>query len=387
MKTHEVPKNKGAYQPSNADWHRKTRHLVCYVFNVLESNASSGLRQSVIAAVREMAIGLRRASMRSYQDRTFHVYTAFMWSCILGIFVFLVVMCGNVRAQAQTDDPEKPPTQEVHPYLDDPIKHLVKEIPELKGIRPVEDQQSLDMILEKTGKQVDDFFNSIVDLEANEEIHQERLAGYSSVRRSVPIRDNYLILRHSDDDSHEDFDEFRMDENGNRLEDQAFGRGFLVTSGFALICMQFSGTHQWDSRFKYLGEQKVDGRETYVVAYAQIPGQSSLAITLRGPRGKSFEMLTQGIAWVDQQNFHVVRMRTDLLTRQPESGLEKQTTKVDFSEVKLADIDTPFWLPRDVHVDVKLGKTVERFVELEFRNEHRYTDYRRYRVTTKIVSP
>jgi hypothetical protein len=203
-----------------------------------------------------------------------------------------------------------------------------------------------------------------------------------------PIRDNYLILRHSDDARADvdDFDEFRMDENGNRINDQAFSRGFLVTSGFALICMQFSGTHQWDSRFRYLGEQKVDGRETYVVAFAQIPGESTLTVTLRGPRGK-FEMLTQGIAWVDEESFHVVRMRTDLLTRQPESGLEKQTTKVDFGEVRLADIDTPYWLPRDVHVDVKLGRTAERFVELEFRNEHRYTDYRRYRVTTKIVAP
>jgi hypothetical protein len=178
-----------------------------------------------------------------------------------------------------------------------------------------------------------------------------------------------------------------MDENGNRMEAQDFGRGYLVTSGFALICMQFSPSHQWDSRFRYLGEQKIDGRQTYVLAYAQIPGQATPTITLSGPQGKSFEMLTQGVAWVDEENFHVVRIRTDLLASQRGSGLEKQTTKVDFGEVHFEDIATPLWLPRDVNVDVKLGKTSERFVELEFKNVHRYTDYRRYRVSTKIVSP
>jgi hypothetical protein len=46
-------------------------------------------------------------------------------------------------------------------------------------------------------------------------------------------------------------------------------------------------------------------------------------------------MLTQGIAWIDKESFHIVRMRSDLLAPQPEIGLEEQTTKVDFSEVKL----------------------------------------------------
>jgi hypothetical protein len=274
----------------------------------------------------------------------------------------------------------------VHPYMEEPLKQLVKHVPELKGIRPAANQMDLPVILRKTGKEVDEFFDNAVDLEAREEIRQERDGAFGSASRREPTRDNYLILRHGEG-TRADFDEFRMDEKGHRMDEQDFGGGFLVTSGFALICVQFSTFYQWDSQFLYLGQQKIGGRDTYAVAFAQIPGEASLTVTLRGPNGKTVHMLTQGIAWVDQENFHILRMRTDLLDPPPEIGLEVQTTKVSFSEVRFADVATPLWLPREVNVYVKLGKNADRLVELEFRNVHHYTDYRRYRVSTKMVAP
>src|SRR5580704_14877941 len=58
-----------------------------------------------------------------------------------------------------------------HPYLEEePLKKLVKRIPELKGLRPTADQQALPMILEKSGERVDEFFHNVVDLLAHEEI-------------------------------------------------------------------------------------------------------------------------------------------------------------------------------------------------------------------------
>jgi hypothetical protein len=98
-------------------------------------------------------------------------------------------------------------------------------------------------------------------------------------------------------------------------------------------------------------------------------------------------MLMQGVAWVDKQSFQALRMRTDLLAPQPEIGLDEQTTEVDFSEVQLQDVATPLSLPRDVRVYVKFGKSLSRPFEEAFRNVHHYTNYRRYRVSTKIVTP
>jgi hypothetical protein len=154
-----------------------------------------------------------------------------------------------------------------------------------------------------------------------------------------------------------------------------------------LVCVHFSTALQRDSRFLYLGDQKIRAGDTYVVAFAQLPRQASLKVGLRGPSGNAVHMLMQGVAWVDKQSFQVLRMRTDLLAPQPEIGLDEQTTEVDFSEVQLQDVATPLSLPRDVRVYVKFGKSFSRPSEEAFRNVHHYTNYRRYRVSTKIVTP
>jgi hypothetical protein len=126
-----------------------------------------------------------------------------------------------------------------HPYMEEPVKQLVKRIPELRGIRPAADQHELAIILSKTGEDVDNFLNSVVDLVANEKITPERLGSFGVARPIQPVRDSYLILRRGNG-MRAEFDEFRMDEKGNRIDEQGPQKGFLVTSGFALICRHFS---------------------------------------------------------------------------------------------------------------------------------------------------
>jgi hypothetical protein len=282
-----------------------------------------------------------------------------------------------LKESAQKNDAE------AHPYLEEPLEQLITRIPELKGICPAANGEALAMILRKTGAGVDEFFDNVVGLVAQEQIKQERIGGVGGSRS---VRDSYLILRHGNS-TQADFDEFRMDANGNRLDQISLTDGFLVTSGFGLMCMHFSTALQWDSRFLYLGDQRVGVRDTHVVAFAQLPGEATLKVTLRGARGGEAHMLTQGIAWIDKESFHIVRMRSDLLAPQPEIGLEEQTTKVDFSEVKLRDVPAPLWLPRDVNVYVKIRQFLPGRSDEKFRNVHHYTDYRRYRVSAKIVAP
>jgi hypothetical protein len=69
------------------------------------------------------------------------------------------------------------------------------------------------------------------------------------------------------------------------------------------------------------GDQKTDGRDAYVVGFAQLPGLARRAVTLRGRRETAVPMLLQGTAWVDKASFQIIRMRTDLLASQPEVGL------------------------------------------------------------------
>jgi hypothetical protein len=70
----------------------------------------------------------------------------------------------------------------------------------------------------------------------------------------------------------------------------------------------------WDSRFLHLGDQKIAGRDTYVIAFAQLPSQAHNTVAMTGLNRVTVHMLVQGIAWVDKSNFHILRLRTDLLS-------------------------------------------------------------------------
>lgn len=227
---------------------------------------------------------------------------------------------------------------------------------------------------------------------ASEEITQERQTPIPARER---VRDSYLILRRSQTGGTR-FQEFRMDTEGNGPAEDGSEKGFFVTSGFALSTVHFSTVAQWDSRFLYLGDEKVDGRDTYVVAFAQLPNQAHNTVTTKEKNGVTVDMLTQGIAWVDKGNFRIIRMRTDLLSPYPEAGLDELTTEIRFSDVRFADVAVPLWLPRTVDVHIKstaMGPgTSSRFATCKnggdiFRNMHHYTNYRRYRVTSRMVTP
>ena len=295
------------------------------------------------------------------------------------------------QARMQLNKGDQNKTMELHSYLEEPLDQLLKRIPELQGISPAADQHQLSMILRRTGAAVDEFFANMVDLIAHEDIIQERLVS-GAVNGGMPgglieskarVRDSYLIVRQADGDRTE-VDEFRMNDKGMRIDEAGPDKGFVTTSGFALGIVHFSSVIQWDSRFLHLGDQKIGAKETYVIAFAQLPGEARNTVTMQAEGVKLKNLFVQGIAWVDKTNFQIVQMRTELLAPQPDIGLDEQTTEIRFGEVRFADLAVPLWLPRDVNVYMKFSAGA--LIEI-FRNVHHYTDYRRYRVSTKILAP
>jgi hypothetical protein len=273
-----------------------------------------------------------------------------------------------------------------HPYLEEPWTQLVKLIPDLKKVRPTSDQQLLPIILEKAGMHVDEFFRNAPNLIADEEVRQQKVSSsIGAFNESLHVRDNYLILVHGDKNSAKFF-EYRMDSKGNRVEQLSIDEQhinmsrFFVTSGFALSCIHFATALQSKSTFLYLGEEKIGNQNAYVVAFSQKPSEATITVSMRGLQGSTVHMLVQGVAWVDKNNFQIIRLRTDLLAPRPEIGLDRQTTEVTFNEIRIRDVATSLWLPSVVKVYVT-------FYRQNFRNEHHYSNYRRYRVSSNMVAP
>jgi len=279
-----------------------------------------------------------------------------------------------------------------HSYIDDPLQQLLKNIPELRGIRLAADQAALPQILKKTGNNVDAYLSNLVDLIAREQITLDRSSGgelpdiLNVFTGPMHLEDNYLIVKEQGQSGYE-MVEYRMDAAGHRLDDIGANTGFAATRGFALMCQFFSTALQRESVFRFLGEQRIDSRDTYVVGFAQKPGSATMLVGVRTEKGRNLPVMIQGIAWVDKRDFQIIRIRTDLLAPRPDLALDYQTTEIIFSPVRLVDAPVPLWLPKAVNVNarVEVHSPVHGITFITFRNEHRYSDYRLYRVSVRMV--
>ncbi|MGC2889090.1 MAG: VWA domain-containing protein, partial [Candidatus Acidiferrum sp.] len=239
----------------------------------------------------------------------------------------------------------EPDYANAHPYVEMPMAQIVERVSELKSLEPATDQRELPMILQNMGKRMDDFVRNIGDLIAREDLTQEKLKADGKIKAKRHVQDNYLILHHGY--SWGASAEYRMDGKGNRLGPIGLGQGYLVTAGYALSCIQFStaAQSQSQSRFRYLGNEMLGSRETYVLSFAQRPGEVNFATVMAVTGAKDMDMPTQGILWVDKSNFQILRMRSDLLAPNSEIQLNQLTTDVTLGEVRFQDVPNPLWLP------------------------------------------
>jgi hypothetical protein len=146
----------------------------------------------------------------------------------------------------------------------------------------------------------------------------------------------------------------------------------MLTSGFASASLLFHPTYQSQAAFRYLGRQKVNGRDAYVVAFAQQPTKARLSGTFKSGQ-ISMTTFSQGLAWIDPQSYQITRLRTDLLKPLQEINLERQTTEIAYGEAHFSGMAAGFWVPQQVTVTVDWnGK--------HLRNEHRYSEFKLFKV-------
>ena len=185
------------------------------------------------------------------------------------------------------------------PKGDAAIDYLHRPPPDLNGLEPATDQGQLDSILSAVGKTVAEFFRNFPNTSSLEQIHQEKLGRKQKVGATLDQKFHYLCFTPAEAWG-PGFDEYRVDLSGARASPQGLQDGFMLTSGFASASLLFHPTYQSQAAFRYLGRQKVNGRDTYVIAFAQQPAKARLN---GGFKSGEIRMttLSQGLAWVDSE--------------------------------------------------------------------------------------
>jgi hypothetical protein len=217
---------------------------------------------------------------------------------------------------------------DAHPYVDEALPKLKKTIRELKALEPASQEQLPDL-LSKIGMKADDLLHRLPNLVCDEVVNE------------------------------------------------AQGTALPNFQGFITNWLVFSSLNQVESRFRYLGRQKTDGHDTFAIGFAQIPGSVESPGQYMTGKG-SIPMLLQGIAWFDQSDFRIVRLRTDLLAPQPASQFQQQTSDMLFGPVRIASHDEELWLPQAVEIKMEANGQF-------LREQHRYSNYRLYQANSKIV--
>jgi hypothetical protein len=98
-------------------------------------------------------------------------------------------------------------------------------------------------------------------------------------------------------------------------------------------------------------------------------------VTIKGKTQRE-KVFLQGVAWIDPASYGIMRMRTDILKKTGHFDLPWLTTDVDYSEVHFEKSGKTLWLPLKVRVAGQMN-------QYTFRNEHRYSHYRFFRVQTE----
>ncbi len=262
----------------------------------------------------------------------------------------------------------------VKSVVDEPFPELVKAIPELKGMETAGNQDALPLILQKIGDNVAEFFRDFSNTISEEDIKVENLRADGHVKGYAVEKSNYLLLAKPEKWGM-GLTEYRASPDGRGAHDEELRPGFMRTKGFASASVVFHPNCQGEMNFRYLGHQQIDGREAFVIAFAQQPEKAKMVGQMI-VNGISEPALVQGIAWADAGNYQIVRLRTDLLKPLPKVRLARQTTEIQYGKVHFKDTPAGLWLPQEVVVTVEWkGRT--------FRNSHSYSNFKHFNVATE----
>jgi hypothetical protein len=303
---------------------------------------------------------------------------------LLATTFMLVSTPGRTQTHATLDPGSRDSPAEAKSYVDYPLPELQKAVPQLHGLLPDPNEDQLPALLTKAGKVVENLLRKTPNLLSHEQVKQasEKEKGNSSngkrVNRSRPRDFDYLTVIHEDPvNLRTMLEEYRIDPQGRPIEPGREDSRNPGSVGFKNAWLLFLPSDQYQSKFRYLGRQQIGDRGAFVVAFAQNPAHVQVPAEVWF-QGERIPVFWQGIAWVEELTFRIIRLQSDLLDPIPRIHLEQLTSQLQFDETNVSGVASPLWLPREVDITTRIeGQVVSEI--------HRYSNYRLYAASSKIV--
>jgi len=310
-------------------------------------------------------------------------------------FVFAMIAVLGTSTLAQRAD-NSPPSEEARPRasqeeletyrhartLIDWTSRQVKDAPELSKLRPA-GREELALILKRVGERAAEMIAQFRNIACDERVYSEWEEGSPIVTwremgpNEVTHHFLYIIIPRPAGDPLI-FKEYRTDPKGQPIELRSVADLRLITTNFTGSWAYFNSSNQPESRFRYFGDEPVRKQPCYVVGFAQRPDVARNFTTFEAGN-HSAVILVQGLAWIDEKSFHILKLETWLLAPRSDVGLESQNTTVNYSPVLPAGMKNALWLPHEVTVEV-------HYHNVFIRNTHRYSGFKLFQ-SHVVITP
>jgi hypothetical protein len=231
--------------------------------------------------------------------------------------------------------------------------------------------ETLPSLLDRTQSRVQKLVELFSDVKCTERVTQEKLGKNGKPELRGESTYDYLAI-FTDAGGELTLNESRLAVQQPKPDKKNVS--LLVSNGFATLFLIFHPYYTSSFEFTDGGSDLIAGRAVEKIHFQHVPGtRSPIALAVRG---REYPLELGGDAWIDPLTGDIVRIVSAVEQGIVDIGMRSLTSQVDYSPAPFADTSPPFYLPAQATVEVESPRQ-------HWRNIHRFTDYRRFSVSTE----
>jgi hypothetical protein len=230
---------------------------------------------------------------------------------------------------------------------------------------------NLEDLLARANTQVAGFLDQFSEVKCTEQVDQEKIGKDGKVELKEESTYDYLVIL-TNPGGELSLDESRLPLHEAKQDKK--NRPLLVSNGFATLFLVFHPYYAQSFKFALLPDEMLDGRRFSRISFEHIPGtRSPAALALRG---REYPLELSGTGWIDPQSGVIAKIVTGIANTLEDVGLKSLQSEVTFAPDPFHDRKEQHWFPVVASVEVETPRQ-------HWRNTHRFTDYKRFSVSTE----
>lgn len=237
---------------------------------------------------------------------------------------------------------------------------------------------ALQDVLQKAGKQVQEFVKNVERFSATEFLKQEAINKWGMSGSTETRKFDYVAAIEEPRHGLLSVEEYR----NNRGLPAEFPDG-IATNGLPTLALIFHPYYSMNFEMTCEGLTHSDGKLAWQVHFRQRKDKPNMIRTYRlGMDGPSYAVALKGRAWILADSFEIARLETDLIAPVPQIKLVADHTAIEYGPVLFKIRHVQMWLPQsaEVYYDWR-GKRIYR--------RHSFSNYALFSVdeNQKIAEP